>query len=290
MNRMKWIVLCASENFRKWRTTPRIGIIAAIILIFGIYDYTPLSAYGREVYGGISSWILPFMFPTALMIVFFNCITTAFFSNAPFADRHMPFLVIRTGRLNWILGQILYIILAAAVYVGYYFLVSIVCLLPSVNFSNDWGAAVSAMAAGQYPPSEYHITIFFSDFIVDHFTPVEATAISVFLMWGVSVFLGCLIMVFNVISSGTAGIIAAGVLSFLPYLWNYFGNGYLGGMALWVTPTCWCTMYGVDFWNASATPPFPYVAVVLIGMSALMAGISAVVFCRKNLNVPKEEF
>ena len=146
------------------------------------------------------------------------------------------------------------------------------------------------MAAGQSPPSEYHVTISMRDLIVDYFTPVEATLTALFLMWGVSVFIGFLVMMFNIISGGTLGVAVAGVMIFLTYFSTYFGQNILGGMIFWILPFSWCTIYGVNFWDIPNAPTFSYVVSVLIFASLVMAVVSAVVFCWKDMHVPKEEF
>lgn len=290
MSRLKIIVLCAADNFRKWRNTPRIWVLALAIVAFGAWDYVSMSAYAREIYGGMTSWVLPFSLQSPIMVMVYGCITVAFFCNAPFADRHMPFLLIRSGRLNWILGQILYIILAAGVYVGFYLLVSVIGMLPNIQFANEWGWAEKAMAAGNMAVSSHQMTLRVDSHIVDYFTPMGATGTMLFLMWGVAVFCGMLIMMFNLISRGTLGITISGILIFLSYFWYYFGLMWFGPYVFWFAPLSWCTMWGVDFWNTGERPPFSYVALALMLSSAIMAMVSVVIYCRRDVNVAKEEF
>lgn len=290
MSRLKTIILCTGDNFRKWKSTPRIWVLALAILAFGMWDYGSMSAYAREVYGGMTSWVLPFSLQSPTMVMVYGCITVAFFCNAPFSDRHMPFLIIRSGRLNWILGQVLYIVLAAAVYVGFYFLVSVICMLPNVGFANEWGWAEKAMAAGDQALSDYSITLRVDSHIVDYFTPVEATGLMMFLMWGVAVFSGMLIMMFNLISKGTLGVAISGILIFMSYFFFYLGRMFFGEYVLWISPFSWCTMWGVDFWDMGDRPSFSYAAIVLMVSSVIMAAVSALVYCRRDINVTKEEF
>ena len=290
MNRIKMISICAMENFRKWKSTPRIWVLALAILVYGIWDFGEMSAYAREVYGGMTSWVLPFWLPSITMVLVFDCITIAFFSNAPFSDSYTPFLVIRVGRLNWILGQICYVFLASIVYVLFYFFVSIICMLPSFNITNEWGLPERAMAAGEVFQTSHSITLRVESYIVDYFNPLEATGIMLLLMWSVSLFTGFLIMLFNMISRGMAGIAIAGTLTFLAYFWYYFGRMWLGEKVFWISPMSWCTLWGVDLWNEGLTPPLAYVLAVLVGFSLVMACISVVLYCKRDITIVKEEF
>lgn len=291
MNRFRMVWLCARKNFFNWKTTPRIWVLAFTILVFGFWDYGAMSGYAREVYGGMTSWVLPFAWSDALRVMVFDCITIAFFSNAPFSDSYSPFLIIRAGRRNWIVGQVLYIFLASIVYVFFYLVVSVLGMLPNFNLANEWTMAERAMAAGEIYNASYSITLNVSDTIVEYLLPLQATGIKMLLMWGVAVFTGFLIMMFNMISRGTAGIAVAGVLTFLGYFWSFFGTMWLGERALWLSPMSWCTMHGVNLIRDDGLlPPLSYVVPVLIGTGLAMAVISVWFYSKQDIHIVKEEF
>lgn len=284
------VLVCVWGNFKKWGKNTRIIVLLLTIAAFGFWDYTSISAYAREIYGGMTSWVLPFYLRSPVMIMVYCCITTAFFGNAPFADRQMPFTLIRVGRRPWMIGQFLYIWLAGLVYVMIYLVVSIVFMLPSFDLSNDWGTAVRALAVGDVMPSSHLVTLGIHEKIVRTFTPIEATVITCFLMWMVAVFMANLIMVFNLASRGTLGIPVTGLLIFLMYFWSYFGQMWFGEYIYWFSPFSWCSMFMVDFWNQGIYPPLGYVTAVLLGGSLAMGVISTVIYCKKDVHMAKEEF
>lgn len=283
-------LFCMWENFKKWKKNARVGILFLTIAAFGFWDYTSISAYAREIYGGMTSWVLPFYLRSPLMIMVYCCITTAFFGNAPFSDRQVPFVVIRVGRRPWIVGQFMYILMGSAVYVAIYLLVSVVFMLPSFDVSNEWGIAVRALATGDVMPSNHLITLGVSEEIVNGFTPVQATLITCGLMWMVAVFIANLIMMLNLASRGTLGIPVAGILIFFMYFWSYFGRMWFGEYIYWFSPFSWCSMLMIDFWNQGVYPSIGYVTMALLGGSLIMGIISVAIYCKRDIHIVKEEF
>ena len=125
MNWVRPVVSITMQNFRKWKQDCRIWIAFGIVLVL-IHSATK-GLSGLCAYTGVrlSPWIFPFLYGSYYSKLLFFFPLVLIFSNAPFMDRNQLYVVIRSGRYRWCLGQMLYIILASALY----FILS--CCFPS---------------------------------------------------------------------------------------------------------------------------------------------------------------
>lgn len=90
--------------------------------------------------------ILPFVqtdgYFTKVMLVGVLC----FFSNAPFMNRAEMYVMIRTGRAGWGRRNIGYIFFSSALLAFILDIISILMILPAVNWSISWGSAYKTLA------------------------------------------------------------------------------------------------------------------------------------------------
>ena len=206
MNDLSKVWLCTRINFSKWPVNPRIYTVAAAILAFSIWNISGFVQYSDLVGQKITPWIFPHMF-SPVMIVAYGCFTALLFSDAPFADSHMPFILVRSGRLIWIFGQIIYIFVTAFIYTAFQLLVSIIILLPKITLSSEWGIVIKTLASNPSAIYEAGINsaIGISLSIVSQFSPIGATLISFGLCWLVTAFSGMIILSANTILKKTNG-------------------------------------------------------------------------------------
>jgi len=293
---LKTILLCALVNFRKWTVSPRIYTLAAVTIGFLAWHSAGLSELSAAVGIAVTPWVFPNLITTSAMIAVYCCFIMLFFCDAPFADSHTPFLVIRTGRRNWVIGQLLYIVLAAFVYTVFFLIVSVVVLIPNVQWDTDWGKVLKTIAANPSIANDYGIklTIFVDPLIITMFSPIEATLISFGLFWLTSVFIGVLIFCGNVVIGRMGGLVMAGAFLCISFFTAYLGPLTLGGYWVrYLSPISWCTMYSLDWsgigeWGGMGELVSPSYAVISLLVAILfMSIVSIKVFCRKDLNIQK---
>lgn len=286
MTNLKMILLCTYTNFRKWPVNPRIYTLALVIVAFLAYHSFGLSQFSADKEVGITPWVFPHLTTPPVMQVF-ACLTVLLFCDAPFVDRHMPFLLIRVGRRNWTIGQLLYIVFTSFIYTTFVAAVSILVLIPNVQFTSNWGLLINSLGANSVivPDS---VTVFVSGEIITMFSAMEAMLISCGLFWLVSIFIGVLIFYFNVCFGKMSGIIAAGGFIFLSFFSMNHGRLLIGDWLLYITPISWMNMSYINFKYSeiSAILPSPtYVVFVLLGAILLMSCISVKVFCKKDIDI-----
>lgn len=284
MTNLNMTLISTRMNFQKWSVNPRIYIIAVIIIAFLTYHSFGLAQYAASKEVAVTPWIFPFLMTPPVMQVF-ACLTILLFSDAPFADRHMPFLIIRAGRRNWIIAQLFYMILAAFIYTVFILIVSMLVLIPHIQFTADWGLILKTLASStDAMPS---VTIFPDYRVISLFTPMEAILISFGLFWLVSVFIGVLILFFNIVVGKMSGLVASGVFLFISFFSIIHGRLILGDWISYLSPYSWMSMsfYNWDLTMDFDSPTVAYAVLSLLGSIILMSLIAIIVYCKKDIEI-----
>ncbi len=131
--------LCAGSNFRKWRKNPTIILLAVVWSLFLISYFIEVPAVSLQRGSNIIPWLMPFTLIHPLNRFLFCTVMIVLFAQAPFSDISTPFAMIRTGRLSWFLGQILYILGTSAVVTLFTFVCTVLVTVPCMDLRMDWG-------------------------------------------------------------------------------------------------------------------------------------------------------
>lgn len=284
MTNLKMIRICVQVNFQKWLVNPRIYTLAVLMIAFLAYHSFGPSQFAADKGIALTPWVFPHLITPPVLQVF-ACFIILLFSDAPFADRHMPFLIIRSGRRNWIIGQLLYIVTAAFVFTIFILFISMLVLIPNVQLSTDWGIILKTLAVStEIIPS---VTIFPDERIITMFSVLEAMLISFGLFWLVSIFIGVLIFFFNIVIGKMSGLVASGVFIFISFFSIIHGRLILGDWISYLSPISWMSISFFD-WNNSmgfSSPSPMYAVICLVGSILLMSIVSTIVFCKKDLDI-----
>lgn len=208
----------------------RIYLLFLMMILFIWNDLTAVSNFAGEMAVRTSPLIYPFLASDPVKQLILLAGVIFLFSDAPFINKCQPYVVIRSSRFTWAMGQILYIVVAG----GIYFLVlmgaSVFILLPEATFATDgWGKIVNTLAqtnAGAQIGLQFGI----SPKITDYYSPFGAFVLSFLLNWGVAVLLGLLMFWLNLKFSRMTGLVAAAAVLFwdllvinnFPYDFYYF--------------------------------------------------------------------
>ncbi len=205
----------ALHNFKKWAVNPRLYIL---LLIEVLYLHSRLSPVGelcvRTGYK-VTPYLLPFLLDegSAVMMLFLGVVLL--FCDAPFIEDEQPYIMLRSGRRIWFIGQMLYIVVASVLYLIVLYFISVLVLLPHIEWSAEWGKLLSTFsqtsAAGQNG-----ISIPFARVITARFDPIPAVLRCVVNGSLVATVLGMLMFFVNLNISRTAG----GICGTALVLWN----------------------------------------------------------------------
>lgn len=284
---VKNTLLCTFVSFRKWAVDTKLLVLALLILTFSLSNYADLGNYARAVGERVSPWLFPHIMNAAIFVPLYACFAILLFSDAPFIDRHMPFLIIRTGRLPWILGQMLYIVLASILYALYQYICTIVAYLHRLEWTADWGKVLRTLAANPMSPYDkgIQLTVGVENAIIASFPAIQATLLSLGLFTLMTVFVGMLIFCLNLIAGKMTGILVAGVLAFVSYFSLGIGQFMLGPRILFFSPLNWASLRQLTLSAAGPLPSIAYAVTCYILGSLILAGLSVWVFLRKDVDI-----
>jgi len=260
MKRITHYLPIAGNNIRRWSTNPRLYILAILLLILMWSYIDPILQFSKAMGYRVAPWIFPFLtnFPMTQRLLMLGIVFL--FCDAPFAHEGQPYLMIRSGRMHWASGQVLYIMAGTAIYLLFIIFASMLLLAPSMYLNTGWGKILGTLAqtnAGQ----SFHIQLPISYKIQVLYEPVQALGLSFFLEWCAGVILGLAMFITNLFFKRALGAIVASAIIlldiFIPYNITDYAYHFspislarLGlldssGMSLYPTPAYACTFLTV---------------------------------------------
>lgn len=279
---MKNIFVCVRINLKKWRKNPRIYVLLSVMLVFGYWTLGEAITLSRESGLAATPWILPHFFAFPVMQTLFGMCAILLYCDAPFKDKHTAFVCIRTGKRNWILGQILYIAISSVIYTVCWFFISVLLFVPNIEWTTDWGTLFWSIADGGMRSDSLYI----EGSLNRMYTGMEATVITLLLMWLVSMFLGNLILLGNLLKGKIIGLAVAGFYSFLAvFVSSYMMLMFAGSGGYYFSPVNWCCLYSLDITHTAQVPSVGYAISMLITLIVLMAGATVWIFCKKDMDL-----
>lgn len=293
MGDLKNIFLSASINYKKMLINPRLYVVLAIAFIFQFYTFSACREVCEYLGKSITPWVFPFFlgYPVLVTAVF-GGLAMLLYCDAPFANDHTTFVVVRTGRRNWMIGQLIYIVTSSFLYTLWHILCSVLVLLPYITLTGDWGEVLWTISKNSGAFTEMGISIGFHPYeeTLTASVPLQTMLISALLFWLGTMFLGVVILFFNSAVRKTSGLIAAGLLSVFAYFTSYFGSISIGGWLYYISPVSWSSISNVDLYGSGTVPNLPYVVSVYLILILVMSILSTVVYCRKDMVIEKETF
>lgn len=267
---MKSIRICV-QNLRKWLGNSRIYIAFVIVFLFTLIYTKGLWLVADNVGEKLSIYIFPFLTTYRYMKIIYLFPLLLLFCDAPFVDANQQFVMIRSSRLSWGIGQMLYIICGSFFYALFMLLSSIVVNIGHIQMGASWGKSLILAGTTNICSTlgiQYD-TVQISSIIVKYYTPAQAMLWSFLFLWMICIILGLIIYDFNILfQSNIVGLFAAGFL----ILFTAVVDGIQ--QLIWYSPVSWSSLNNIDVAKTTSLPGIYFVLVVYIGaiLALLIAG------------------
>ncbi len=267
---VKRIFCIAIYSIRQWTTNPRIICLFALMSMFVWNDFGVICDLTGSTGIKTNPLIFPFFSNDPVKQLILLAGIVFLFSDAPFINKNQPYIIIRSKRIPWVLSQILYIIMASAIYFLFLMLVSLLVLLPHATFAtNGWGKIIHTLAQTDVG-AQINLQFGITKEITTFYSPLEAFGLSFLLNWGVACFFGLLLFAINLNFNRMLGLVAGGVLLFfdllvtnmLPPTFYHFSPVSLSRLSV-LDPM------GVSLFP-NLTYPFIFFSVSIVVLSALL--------------------
>ncbi len=276
MELLKPVFAICVQNLRKWKTDYRIWIIGLIGYITILVFVDDMERITTGLGTAMPVWIFPFIYSQFHMKLIYTLLLVLLFCNAPFIDSNQTFMYIRSGRIKWLLGQMLYVIAASGIY---YLFLMIVGFLSAAfaggEINLEWGKTLSVVAnsnaAGRFGSPFIEI----SNTVIIYFSPLNATWFTFLLSWLCGSMIGLIIFLCNMLTQTRfLGIAISSALIILSALIEHSLNYMTSSKYLPFSPISWTTLNHVDVAGLTQNPSFGYcISFYLIAIALLITGI-----------------
>lgn len=251
---------CCMLQFRRWRSSGRMWTLLVILLVFTYSMTRQIIRCALDFDMAVTPWLYPHLFRDRYMILCYMLCVLLLFCDAPFVDAHCLLVIGRVGRRTWAKGMVVYICLASAVFFLSVGGLCALALLPVTQWSFSWGHLLEALSEAN--PYTGQIS---SD-ILSHYSPAEATAITLLLTWQVGIFIGLLLFRCNLKWNRSVGILVAGAVCFLDFFLYV-----MPATPIWMfcfSPVSWVNL---EIVGRPGFPSLAYAIIVLVLINGLLA-------------------
>lgn len=217
MCNLRQALVCAGWNLYSLRKNPRfyMSLLLGFLLCWLLTDKT--MAISRTYMTNVQLFE-PFVWCYADddSILFAALVLMLMFSAFPRLDTSASYLIFRTTRLSWLLGQIVTVFVLTLGYTLMILLSSMVmCIGCNVFVANNWSETATMLS---FSPASFEVALTVMRKTVKLTTPCEC-AVQVFLLLFQYVLLMAMLqLTFSVLKSRRAGIMAALVMNFVGYV------------------------------------------------------------------------
>ncbi len=215
MYKLRQIWLTAISNFRRWRRSPQVilAFCLAFVVCFLLSDKVVTFAKAHDT---LIQAAEPFIwtFGDAKSVLIISLTLLLLFADMPHLGNEVPLFLARIDRKIWMLGQILYLVMATFIFL-IFILISTVILSESMVYpANLWSDTAAVLG---YSDIGNHISVPSFVKVMERALPYTVMLHIFGLMLGYSLVLAGIILLFNMIKDN-GGMIAGIIFSGLGFL------------------------------------------------------------------------
>ena len=263
------------------------------LLVFIIFQLTILHIYINSVRRFVriadypaSPWILPFVCADVYFLLIYGISVVYVYSNTPFTQRSQMYVLMRQGKMEWVLTKIVRIWLTAFFLIMIEVCLSIFLLLPRIEWTKEWGKIYYSLALTN-AADDYGVLLNFSYEMINLGSPIKIMGISLLVMFVVTGLIGTVMFAISLaINRLTAAFVGTVLAIFTVVLQNVY---YMAGWFSYLCPFSWInilTLYGEKY---SRAPSLAIVLAAGLGLTLVLIFISCMVMRKKNLTWIEEE-
>lgn len=210
---LKKIGSVASVEYVKWLYNPRMAIMVLFFLF--VYNYViELMLNAAEKMDTYIMCLEPFiaMANSKLLVMIIPAVFMLLISDFPKTDGNTMFYVQRVGKLNWMLGQIVFVVYAAVSYLTAIFAVSLIFAVKRSYAKNSWSSVITSYGMEFSSERESRIASLIGGQLYNNLTPVNAFLLTFLLMFLYLMLLALMLMVSFSVGKRIIGILISYVV------------------------------------------------------------------------------
>ena len=204
---------CARTEYIKWICDARM-IILGVLLIF-IYNFAiePLLKNAEEM-GEPLNILEPFIAiaNSGMILLIIPLVFLTLIADFPKIDTNTVFYIIRVGRVNWLLGQIIKLVMMALSYLAFIFAGAMIPMIGQGFWYNGW-SNVATQYIVRFPDKAGNFGVsLLPENLYNQLSVFEAAVKSYLLVFAYLMIIGLLLLFFSLIKKKTAGFVICGAI------------------------------------------------------------------------------
>ena len=264
MDNLRKIWGAARTEYVNWITDPRIIILGVLMIFIKTLVIDPLSARADK-FGDTMIIFEPYIAVgnSSALLLFMPLVFLILLADYPRLGGNSMFLISRTGKKNWLRGQILFLIMVITTFIAAIFTASI--LFSGGHFATEWSEAVRKYTA-RFPNEAYSFdSLLLPPNLYNQIPLITAVWQTSILLGAYLLALSLIIYLVKILYGGPAGLAAAVVVMALGTV-----TASLSSRIMWALPAA-NTILWYHYTNIFSEPVYPVWASFLYFVALLAA-------------------
>lgn len=204
---------CALTEFVKWISDARMIILAVLLVFINSFAIEPLLE-NAKLMGKPLNILEPFIAVanSGAILLIIPLVFLTLIADFPKIDTNTVFYIIRVGRTNWLLGQVIKLAMMAVSYLAVIFAGSVVPMLFKGFWGNNWSEVATKFAI-TFPEKSGNFGVQLLPENLYNQIPIFTAAIqSYLLVFAYILILGLILLSFSLVKKKTAGFVLCGAV------------------------------------------------------------------------------
>ena len=208
---LKQAFSCAATEFVKWVCDARMVIVAVLLIFINNFAVSPLTN-NAELMGEPLNILEPFIAVanSEILILIIPIVFLTLIADYPKVDTNTVFYIVRIGRANWFVGQILKLVFMIVSYLAVIFLGTVLPMLSKGFWYNGWSNVATGFVK-MFPDRRGDFGVeLLPENLYNQLSVFEAAVKSYLLVAAYLMIIGLILLVFSLFKRKTVGFIICG--------------------------------------------------------------------------------
>lgn len=204
---------CAVTEFNKWVCDARMVIVAVLIIFINNFAVEPL-VNNSKLMGEPLNILEPFIAVanSEILILIIPIVFLTLIADYPKVDTNTVFYIMRIGRINWFVGQILKLIFMILSFLTVIFLATVLPMLSKGFWYNGWSNVATGFVK-MFPERRGDFGVeLLPENLYNQLSVYEAAIESYLFVAAYLMIIGLILLVFSLLKRKTAGFVTCGAV------------------------------------------------------------------------------
>ncbi len=193
---MRKAIKISRYSIIQWVNNPRIIALYIAIAIYFHGIIYPLSDIANILEYRVNLLIYPHLFTNNITNIMYYVGVVVMFADAPFGDNNQIYLLMRSGKREWIVGKLIYIVKACLIYNIFIMSTVFITLFKVGTFMpEEWGKVIYTITSTDIA-RQVDLQFAVSESLINAYSPIIAFIYNMILQCLASILLGVLIFAF----------------------------------------------------------------------------------------------